>query len=110
MHNPVFKLNSKSLALATLCVLAGVAAPTAALHFDEALFAQFDAMGVQRAHVTLHVGAGTFQPVKTDFRDVFSESLAKMFHFDVAKQTEMFPGYGGLKASQLNFLNEVPKA
>lgn len=43
-----------------------VAAPTAALHFDDALFAQFDAMGVQRAHVTLHVGAGTFQPVKTE--------------------------------------------
>ena len=43
-----------------------VAAPTAALHFDEALFAEFDAMGVQRAHVTLHVGAGTFQPVKTE--------------------------------------------
>ncbi len=32
-----------------------VAAPTAALHFDDALFAQFDAMGVKRAHVTLHV-------------------------------------------------------
>ncbi len=43
-----------------------VAAPTAALHFDEAVFAQLDAMGVQRAHVTLHVGAGTFQPVKTE--------------------------------------------
>ena len=43
-----------------------VAAPTAALHFDEALFTQLDAMGVQRAHVTLHVGAGTFQPVKTE--------------------------------------------
>jgi len=43
-----------------------VAAPTAALHFDEALFAQLDAVGVQRAHVTLHVGAGTFQPVKTE--------------------------------------------
>ncbi len=43
-----------------------VAAPTAALHFDEALFAQLDAMGVQRAHVTLHVGAGTFQPVKSE--------------------------------------------
>jgi S-adenosylmethionine:tRNA ribosyltransferase-isomerase len=43
-----------------------VAAPTAALHFDDALLAQFDAMGVQRAHVTLHVGAGTFQPVKTE--------------------------------------------
>ncbi len=43
-----------------------VAAPTAALHFDESLLAQLDAMGVQRAHVTLHVGAGTFQPVKTE--------------------------------------------
>lgn len=43
-----------------------VAAPTAALHFDEALLAAIDAIGVQRAHVTLHVGAGTFQPVKTE--------------------------------------------
>jgi S-adenosylmethionine:tRNA ribosyltransferase-isomerase len=43
-----------------------VAAPTAALHFDEALLAQIDAMGVECAHVTLHVGAGTFQPVKTE--------------------------------------------
>jgi len=46
--------------------LGAVAAPTAALHFDEALLAQIDAMGVQRAHVTLHVGAGTFQPVKAE--------------------------------------------
>jgi S-adenosylmethionine:tRNA ribosyltransferase-isomerase len=43
-----------------------VAAPTAALHFDDALLAKIDAMGVQLAHVTLHVGAGTFQPVKTE--------------------------------------------
>ena len=43
-----------------------VAAPTAALHFDEALLAAIDAMGVARAFVTLHVGAGTFQPVKTE--------------------------------------------
>ncbi len=43
-----------------------VAAPTAALHFDEALLASIDALGVQRAFVTLHVGAGTFQPVKTE--------------------------------------------
>jgi S-adenosylmethionine:tRNA ribosyltransferase-isomerase len=42
------------------------AAPTAALHFDEALLAALDARGVQRASVTLHVGAGTFQPVKTE--------------------------------------------
>ena len=43
-----------------------VAAPTAALHFDEALLARLDARGVDRASVTLHVGAGTFQPVKTE--------------------------------------------
>ncbi|MEO5796927.1 MAG: tRNA preQ1(34) S-adenosylmethionine ribosyltransferase-isomerase QueA [Rhodoferax sp.] len=43
-----------------------VAAPTAALHFDEGLLAQLEAQGVQRASVTLHVGAGTFQPVKTE--------------------------------------------
>jgi len=42
------------------------AAPTAALHFDEALLAALAAAGVQRASVTLHVGAGTFQPVKTE--------------------------------------------
>nr|WP_315228314.1 tRNA preQ1(34) S-adenosylmethionine ribosyltransferase-isomerase QueA [uncultured Albidiferax sp.] len=43
-----------------------IAAPTAALHFDDALLAQLEAQGVQRASVTLHVGAGTFQPVKTE--------------------------------------------
>jgi S-adenosylmethionine:tRNA ribosyltransferase-isomerase len=43
-----------------------VAAPTAALHFDEALLAQLAARGIERAAVTLHVGAGTFQPVKTE--------------------------------------------
>jgi len=43
-----------------------VAAPTAALHFDAPLLAALDARGVQRAAVTLHVGAGTFQPVKTE--------------------------------------------
>ncbi|MEJ7688711.1 MAG: tRNA preQ1(34) S-adenosylmethionine ribosyltransferase-isomerase QueA [Variovorax sp.] len=43
-----------------------VAAPTAALHFDEALLDALDARGVRRASVTLHVGAGTFQPVKTE--------------------------------------------
>ena len=41
-----------------------VAAPTAGLHFDDAMLAALDAAGVARAFVTLHVGAGTFQPVK----------------------------------------------
>ena len=43
-----------------------VAAPTAALHFDEALLARIQAKGVETAHVTLHVGAGTFMPMKTE--------------------------------------------
>lgn len=43
-----------------------VAAPTAALHFDEALLAALRERGVQMANVTLHVGAGTFAPVKTE--------------------------------------------
>ncbi len=46
-----------------------IAAPTAALHFDEAVLADLDARGIQRASVTLHVGAGTFAPVKTDKLD-----------------------------------------
>ena len=43
-----------------------VAAPTAALHFDAALLHALEAGGVRRAAVTLHVGAGTFQPVRSD--------------------------------------------
>lgn len=41
-----------------------VAAPTAGLHFDADLLRALDARGVQRAAVTLHVGAGTFQPIR----------------------------------------------
>ncbi len=43
-----------------------VAAPTAALHFDQALLDALTARGVEQARVTLHVGAGTFQPVRTE--------------------------------------------
>jgi len=43
-----------------------VAAPTAGLHFDDALLEEIKAKGVELAFVTLHVGAGTFQPVKVD--------------------------------------------
>jgi S-adenosylmethionine:tRNA ribosyltransferase-isomerase len=43
-----------------------VAAPTASLHFDAGLIARIDATGAQRAVVTLHVGAGTFQPMRVE--------------------------------------------
>ncbi|HEX4648844.1 MAG TPA: tRNA preQ1(34) S-adenosylmethionine ribosyltransferase-isomerase QueA [Steroidobacteraceae bacterium] len=50
-----------------------VAAPTASLHFDEALLAALTRRGVSLAHVTLHVGAGTFQPLRTP--DIASHTL-----------------------------------
>ncbi|MCV5928215.1 S-adenosylmethionine:tRNA ribosyltransferase-isomerase, partial [Escherichia coli] len=43
-----------------------VAAPTAGLHFDDVLLDKIKAKGAEFAYVTLHVGAGTFQPVKVD--------------------------------------------
>jgi len=43
-----------------------VAAPTAGLHFDEAMLQRLAQLGCQLAYVTLHVGAGTFQPVRTE--------------------------------------------
>jgi S-adenosylmethionine:tRNA ribosyltransferase-isomerase len=46
--------------------LGAVAAPTAGLHFDEALLERLKAQGVQFGHITLHVGAGTFQAMRVD--------------------------------------------
>jgi S-adenosylmethionine:tRNA ribosyltransferase-isomerase len=50
-----------------------VAAPTASLHFDAALAEAIAAKGIGRAFVTLHVGAGTFQPIRTD--DIESHTM-----------------------------------
>ncbi len=61
-----------------------VAAPTAALHFDEAILAQLEARGVERANITLHVGAGTFQPVKTER---ISDHLMHFERFEVPAAT-----------------------
>ena len=46
-----------------------VAAPTAGLHFDDAILGQCAQMGVETAYVTLHVGAGTFQSIRVDDLD-----------------------------------------
>lgn len=43
-----------------------VAAPTAGLHFDDAMLEEMEKRGIEKAFVTLHVGAGTFQPVRVD--------------------------------------------
>ena len=62
-----------------------VAAPTASLHFDEAVLQALAAHGVQRAFVTLHVGAGTFQPVKTER---LSEHQMHAERYDVPAATQ----------------------
>ncbi|WP_028601687.1 tRNA preQ1(34) S-adenosylmethionine ribosyltransferase-isomerase QueA [Ottowia thiooxydans] len=62
-----------------------VAAPTAALHFDEALLALLEARGVHRAFVTLHVGAGTFQPVKTEN---IADHVMHRERYDVSETTQ----------------------
>jgi S-adenosylmethionine:tRNA ribosyltransferase-isomerase len=49
--------------------LGAVAAPTAGLHFDAAMLEQLHTQGIRSAYVTLHVGAGTFQPVRVDNLD-----------------------------------------
>ena len=46
-----------------------MAAPTAGLHFTDALFRAIDDRGIRRVLLTLHVGAGTFLPVKAEFVD-----------------------------------------
>lgn len=61
-----------------------IAAPTAGLHFSEALFADLEARGVRRTEVVLHVGAGTFRPLD-------DESLAQgrlhSEHFELSAKT-----------------------
>ena len=60
-----------------------VAAPTAGLHFTERVLADIDAKGIEREEVTLHVGAGTFRPVKSEDiggHDMHTEHIAVHRH------------------------------
>lgn len=59
--------------------LGSVAAPTAGLHFSEALFNKLDEKNIKRTFVTLHVGPGTFRPVKTD--DINSHQMDPEFYY-----------------------------
>ncbi|WP_340123579.1 tRNA preQ1(34) S-adenosylmethionine ribosyltransferase-isomerase QueA [Methylobacter svalbardensis] len=61
-----------------------VAAPTAGLHFDRVLMDKLKTKGVQRAFVTLHVGSGTFQPVRVED---LSEHLMHKEYFAVLPET-----------------------
>ncbi len=61
-----------------------VAAPTAGLHFDQAMMDKLKAKGVQSAFVTLHVGSGTFQPVRVED---LSEHLMHKEYFAVLPET-----------------------
>lgn len=66
-----------------------VAAPTAGLHFDEPLLAALRKKGVNIAFVTLHVGAGTFQPVRVDnIKEHHMHSEVMTLSADVAQQVE----------------------
>lgn len=61
-----------------------VAAPTAGLHFDQDMLARLQAMGVDHAFVTLHVGAGTFQPVRVQH---LRDHVMHAEHYEVAAKT-----------------------
>ena len=71
-----------------------VAAPTAGLHFTPELLAALDAAGIGRAFVTLHVGAGTFLPVKTD----------------EVSQHRMHPEYGEVSGAAAQAINAARAA
>ena len=60
-----------------------VAAPTAGLHFDEQMLQRLAEQGVRSAHITLHVGAGTFQPVRVENLD---EHVMHSEHVEVSEQ------------------------
>lgn len=61
-----------------------VAAPTAGLHFDSAMMAKIQAKGVNQTFVTLHVGSGTFQPVRVEN---LTEHIMHKEYFAVSQQT-----------------------
>ena len=77
--------NDKDRYQTTYAVSEGsVAAPTAGLHFDEHVFKALSEKGIEKKFITLHVGAGTFMPVKVDD---FQDHLMHAEFIDVAIQT-----------------------
>jgi S-adenosylmethionine:tRNA ribosyltransferase-isomerase len=64
--------------------LGAVAAPTAGLHFDQEMFEQTRILNVDHAYITLHVGAGTYQPLK---REHIEENKLHSEFIEVSKET-----------------------
>jgi S-adenosylmethionine:tRNA ribosyltransferase-isomerase len=60
-----------------------IAAPTAGLHFDHTIMQQISEMGVETAFVTLHVGAGTFQPVRADHLE---DHVMHFEHYEISRE------------------------
>ncbi len=61
-----------------------VAAPTAGLHFDQSVMDRLDQLGIEKSFVTLHVGSGTFQPVRSED---LSEHMMHKEYYSVSQQT-----------------------
>ena len=72
-----------------------VAAPTAGLHFTDRVFDKLNDRGIKRAELTLHVGAGTFQPVKA--RNIFEHEMhCEHFSIDAKTIELLFKYYGNV--------------
>lgn len=65
-------------------VRGSIAAPTAGLHFTPDLLATLEAQGIERTSITLHVGYGTFKPIRTD---IVEDHIVDPEHFDIAPET-----------------------
>lgn len=76
--------------------LGSVAAPTAGLHFDDETFLRLKENGIKTAYTTLHVGAGTFQPVRTE--DIYEHKMHKerfIISQELAEQVNATKADGG---------------
>jgi len=71
-----------------------VAAPTAGLHFTPELLIALDKLGVQTADITLHVGLGTFKPIKTPTVEAH-EIHREVYELPVQTQRRLFPPFSG---------------
>lgn len=91
LHREVESADKERYQTVYACYDGSVAAPTAGLHFTPNIFARLTAKNIETGFVTLHVGAGTFKPVKSEsigehemhseFLDVSRETIEKIFEY-----------------------------